>query len=388
MSETLSHVPDQHAWTRGVLMRDAYYGLALAGSVAAVWITGAGTGRAVSIAALCALVPWYLLVGRGARRGSPVPARTVCYLFGVLALLMTAQLTVLASSMVLFALVPQSFMLLPVGWGVLALAAFNAVPLVEAVGAPGPGGVVTAGVVVLGVVFGAWFAWWIQRIIEQSRERADLLAQLAATREELAESQRRAGMLAERQRLAMEIHDTLAQGFTSILMLLDAADAAPPEQARAHRERAARAARENLAEARALVCAQPPAALAGSSLPDALRRLVDRLGEETGAATSWELAGEPRRLPAGTEVVVLRCAQEALANVRRHAGAARAALCLRYLPDGVRLEVSDDGAGFDLTALTGFGLAGMRERVAQAGGRLTIRSAPGSGTVLTVEAPA
>ncbi|MEU8118464.1 sensor histidine kinase [Spirillospora sp. NPDC049024] len=388
MSESLSHVPDEHAWTRGVLMRDAYYGVVLAGTVAAVWATGAGVGRVVSIPALCALVPWYFLVGRGARRDSPVPARTACYQLGVLALLVTAQLATLTSSVVLFALVPQSFMLLPAGWGMLALAAFNAVPMAEAVSAPDSGGVVTAGAVVLGVAFGATFGRWIQQIIQQSRERADLIAQLAATRAELAESERQAGMLAERQRLAMEIHDTLAQGFTSILMLLDAAESAPPEQARAHRERAARAARENLAEARALVCAEPPAGLAGSSLPDALRRLVERIGEETGAAASWELVGEPRRLPAGTEVVLLRCAQEALANVRRHAGATRAALCLRYLPDGVRLDVSDDGAGFDPTAPAGFGLAGMRERVAQAGGRLAISSTPGSGTVLTVEAPA
>ncbi|MGV9350242.1 sensor histidine kinase, partial [Streptomyces spiralis] len=162
----------------------------------------------------------------------------------------------------------------------------------------------------------------------------------------------------------------------------------PPTQARVHRERAARAARENLVEARALVSAQPPTELAGTSLPDALRRLVGRLGEETGVATSWELTGEPRGLHAAIEVIVLRCAQEALTNVRRHADAARAALHLRYLPDGVRLEVSDDGVGFDLTAPAGFGLAGMRERVRHAGGHLAIRSAPGSGTVLIVEVPA
>ncbi len=369
-------------------MRDAYYGVVLAGSIAAVWGTDAGTGRIVSIAALCAFVPWYCLVGRRARRDRPVPAWTLCYQLGALVLLVTAQLASLTSSVLLFALIPQSFMLLPVGWGVLALAAFNVVPVAEALSAPSFRDLAWVGVLVLCVAFGAHFSWWIQRIIQQSRERADLIARLAAARAELAESERQAGMLAERQRLAMEIHDTLAQGFTSILMLLEAADSAPPEQARVYRERAARAARENLAEARALVSAQPPTELAGSSLPNALRRLVERLGEETGVTTSWELTGEPRLLPAGTEVVVLRCAQEALTNVRRHADAGRAALSLRYLPDGVRLEVSDDGAGFDSPVATGFGLAGMRERVTQAGGHLAIRSTPGSGTVLTVEAPA
>jgi signal transduction histidine kinase len=342
----------------------------------------------MSIAALCALVPWYCLVGRRALRDSPVPVRTVCYQLGVLGLLMTAQVTTLTSSVVLFALVPQSFMLLPIGWSMLALALFNVVPLVEALSAPSFGVVAVAGMVALCVAFGGQFGWWIQRIIQQSRERADLIAQLAATRAELAESERQAGMLAERQRLAMEIHDTLAQGFTSILMLLEAAESAPPVQARVHRERAARAARENLVEARALVSAQPPTELAGSSLPEALRRLVGRLGEDTGVATSWELTGEPRGLHASTEVIVLRCAQEALTNVRRHADAARVALRLRYLPGGVRLEVSDDGAGFDPTAAAGFGLGGMRERVTPAGGHLAIRSTPGSGTVLTVEVPA
>jgi signal transduction histidine kinase len=294
----------------------------------------------------------------------------------------------LTSSVVLFALVPQSFMLLPIGWGMLALALLNVVPAVEAISAPSFGGVAVAGLVALCVAFGGQFSWWIQRIIQQSRERADLIAQLVATRAELAESERQAGMLAERQRLAVEIHDTLAQGFTSILMLLEAAESASPAQARVHRERAARAVQENLAEARALVSAQRPTELADSSLPDALRRLVDRLGEETSVVTSWELTGEARGLHAGTEVIVLRCAQEALTNVRRHADAARAALRLRYLPGQLRLEVSDDGAGFDPTAAPGFGLAGMRERVTQAGGQLAIRSAQGSGTVLTVEVPA
>ncbi|MFI6349249.1 sensor histidine kinase [Streptomyces sp. NPDC050560] len=388
MSQTLPHALDEHAWTQGAIIRDAYYGVVLAGSIAAVWVTGVGTGRVVAIAALCAFVPWHCLVGRRAHRGTPVPARTVCYQLGALGLLVTAQVATLTSSTVLFALIPQSFMLLPVGWALLGLVVFNAVPVVEAVSAPSRHGAAVVGVLVLCVAFGAQFGWWVQRIIKQSRGRADLIEQLAAARAELAESERQAGMLAERQRLAMEIHDTLAQGFTSIVMLLEAADSAPPDQARAHRERAARAARENLAEARALVSAQPPTELTGSSLPDALRRLVERLGEETGVMTSWELTGEPQRLPAATEVVVLRCAQEALANVRRHADAARARLSLRYLPGGIRLEVADDGAGFDPGAAAGFGLAGMRERVTRAGGHLDIRSTRGSGTVLTVEAPA
>lgn len=370
-------------------MRDGYYAVVLAGTLASVWYTGVGAGRTVAMVALCALVAWYWFVGRGAVRGSPVPTRTLCYEVGVACLLVTAELAAPASGLVLFALVPQCFMVLPPVWALVALVVFDVVPVADAVsGAPAYPVAMVAAVAVVLVAFSAQFGWWIQRIITQSRERADLIAQLAAARAELAETERQAGVLAERQRLAMEIHDTLAQGFTSILMLLQAAESAPPEQARAHLSRAARAAQENLAEARALVAAEPPTGLAGTSLQDALRRLVARLAEETGIDVRWDLVGEPRRLPAGTEVVVLRCAQEALANVRRHAGAARASLRLRYGPDAVGLDVSDDGAGFAPGTVSGFGLAGMRERVTQAGGRLDIRSAPGAGTTLTVDVPA
>ncbi|HEY3507131.1 MAG TPA: sensor histidine kinase [Actinocatenispora sp.] len=370
-------------------MRDGYYAVVLAGTLVAVWYTGVGAGRTVALVALGALAVWYCLVGRRATRDVPIPTRTLCYQVGVACLLVTAELATSSSALVLFALIPQCFMLLPLVWALVATVLFNVVPVATTMAeASGYAATAIAGIVVALVVFAMQFGWWIDRIIRQSQERADLIGQLAAARTELAETERQAGMLAERQRLAMEIHDTLAQGFTSILMLLEAAESAPPEQAAAHRSRAARAARENLAEARALVASQPPTGLADMSLHDALRRLVTRLGEDTGIDTDWDLAGEPRRLPAGTEVVVLRCAQEALTNVRRHAGAARASLRLRYTADTVGFDVSDDGAGFDPGSSAGFGLSGMRERIAQVGGRLDIDSTPGAGTRLTVEVPA
>lgn len=377
-----------HAWTRGAVVRDAYYGLVMAGSLAAVWYSGAGGGRVVALAALVALTGWYCLVGRRAVRVQPVSARTACYQVGALALLVTAQAGTLSSSFLLFAAIPQAFLLLPLRWAVLATLVGNAMPLAVLAGENTYPSLGAVGATVVVITCAAYFGWWIQRIIQQSRERADLLAQLADARAGLAAAERAAGALAERQRLSTEIHDTLAQGFTSILMLLQAAEAAPPEQAKVHLDRAARAARENLAEARALVGAQPPTVLTSASLPDALRRLAARLGEETGIDAGWELAGGPRPLPAGTEVVVLRCAQESLTNVRRHARAATATLRLRYLPDAVRLTVADDGVGFEPADAAGFGLHGMRERVAQVGGRLSISSTPGRGTTLTVDLPA
>jgi signal transduction histidine kinase len=228
----------------------------------------------------------------------------------------------------------------------------------------------------------------VSRIIEQSAERAGIIDQLEATRAELAAAQHEAGRLAERQRLAADIHDTLAQGFTSVLMLIQAAqadlDGSHPRAGR-HLDLAARAARENLAEARALVAGLPPAQLDGGTLPDALRRL----SQAPGVDASFGLSGTPRTLPTATEVVLLRVCQEALANVRKHARAQRATVELGYDPDTVRLDVSDDGAGFDLDRVSGgYGLHGMRTRVAEAGGTLTVHSSPGAGTRVSAMVPA
>ena len=187
------------------------------------------------------------------------------YVLGLVALLAVAQIAAAGSSFVLFALCPQCFVLLPTWWATGAVAAFNLVPVLRLASNPGPA-LEVAGIAVGGVMFAATFGRWIIRIIEQSAERAELIAALADARAELARAEHDAGVLAERQRLATEIHDTFAQGFTSILMLLQAADiAATPEQARAHLGQAARTARENIAEARGLIAAQPPAALNGST---------------------------------------------------------------------------------------------------------------------------
>jgi signal transduction histidine kinase len=174
-------------------------------------------------------------------------------------------------------------------------------------------------------------------------------------------------------------------------MLLQAADSQldlDPARARRQLVLATGTARENLAEARALVAALPPAGLESSSLDEALRRLVDRLGEELGLGVEYATSGRPRHLAAGAEVVLLRAAQEATANIRKHAEASRVSLRLSYGDDTATLEVRDDGRGFDPRDARGFGLKGMRDRVTQVGGRLTVDSAPGTGTVLTVEVPA
>jgi signal transduction histidine kinase len=188
-------------------------------------------------------------------------------------------------------------------------------------------------------------------------------------------------VLAERERLAREIHDTLAQGFTSVVVLLELAESEVDTDPAAARQRLATAratARQNLAEARALVAALSPADLQVAPLPEAIGRLVDRFGAETGLAARLSVSGEPRSLPANEEVVLLRSAQEALANVRKHAGAGRVEVSLDSTGTRTSLAVADDGAGFDPAAPTGgYGLAGMRRRVEEIGGTLSIHSGPG-----------
>jgi signal transduction histidine kinase len=218
--------------------------------------------------------------------------------------------------------------------------------------------------------------------------------------EEARRAGRQAGVLRERQRMAHEIHDTLAQGFTSIVMNLQAAEGIlPPDLGRAarhHLDQARLTAREGLTEARRLVWALRPEPLERASLPEALGRLAERWSEESGIAADVTVTGTPRSLSPEIEATLFRTAQEALTNVRKHARASRVALTLSYMGDTVALDARDDGVGFDPLRTTtgardrasgGFGLKGMRERVEQAGGALSVESAPGEGSTLAVELP-
>jgi signal transduction histidine kinase len=220
--------------------------------------------------------------------------------------------------------------------------------------------------------------------------------------EEARKAGRQAGVLRERQRMAHEIHDTLAQGFTSIVMNLEAAEGdVPPSSTRAqhHLDQARLTARESLTEARRLVWALRPEPLENASLPEALGRLAQRWSEESGISAGATTTGTPCPLPSEVEAMLFRVAQESLNNARKHAeGASRVALTLSYMGETVALDVRDDGAGFDPAReygkarrdrdSGGFGLKGMRERVEGVGGFLSVESAPGEGSTLTVELPA
>ena len=218
--------------------------------------------------------------------------------------------------------------------------------------------------------------------------------------EEARKAGRQAGVLRERQRMAHEIHDTLAQGFTSIVMNLEAAEgviSSNPNRVQHHLDQARLTARESLTEARRLVWALRPEALESVPLPEALQSLADSWSAKSGITAGIATTGTPCPLPSEVEATLFRVAQEALNNARKHAeGASRAALTLSYMGDVVALDARDDGAGFEPARELGktrdrnsggFGLMGMRERVEGVGGTLSVESAPGEGTTLTVELP-
>jgi signal transduction histidine kinase len=397
---------DDHSWERNAWIWDLVFALGLLATVVAN-LPGLESDRhrALVIGVTVVLAVWYAFTGaRALHRGRSHLG--VVYLWGAAVVFVGLLFASANLGFILFVFMPQVFIfierLLFASLAVVGLYAGLAVAiLVRADDADIAEILLTLGVSAgFSVVIGAW----ISGIIRQSRHRAELIAELETTRAALAAERHEAGALAERQRLAADIHDTLAQGFTSILMLTQGAEAAlgqdgangtVGEQLRMIE----RTARENLAEARSLVAALTPADLEGASLAEALRRLADRHRAETGVPVEVTVHGDADGLEkdAGmdADVVLLRAAQEALANVRKHAGASSVTLALRYA-DGASvgekerqtvLTVTDNGCGFTPADADGYGLRGMRARVERSGGELSVDSEPGWGTRIEVTLP-
>ncbi|GAA3628310.1 hypothetical protein GCM10022419_136500 [Nonomuraea rosea] len=205
-----------------------------------------------------------------------------------------------------------------------------------------------------------------------------------------SEQSRAVGTLEERARLAREIHDTLAQGFSGIIAQLEAAEQGidDSDAVRKRISLAKQLARDSLNEARRSVDALRPEPLERAELHQALAAVAERWSAATAVSVAVSVDGEPRRLPVEMETTVLRAAQEALANVARHARAGRVALTLSYMDEEVTLDVLDDGMGFDPAAAGGgYGLVAMHERASRSGGTVTVESAPGEGTALCVSIP-
>lgn len=213
-------------------------------------------------------------------------------------------------------------------------------------------------------------------------------------RAELAAAQREVGVLAERERLAADLHDTVTQELAGVVMLLEAARAEHDGavSAGAALDRALEAARGAVGEVRGLVRDLRPARLRGRALPDALSELTASLAARSGVRARTVVTGRPVPATAAVETAVLRVAQEAMSNAVRHSAADQVTATLSYIGDTLTLDVVDDGIGFDPDAVTpgpngGLGLPGMRARLAALGGTLDVESQPGHGTCLAATLP-
>jgi signal transduction histidine kinase len=301
------------------------------------------------------------------------------------------------------------------GWriaGVLATSMSSSLSQVGGVGAlrTGGGWLIYALVLAFNFALSTALTYLSWSISEQAERRKQTIAELGEANRKLEEAMaenaglhaqlltqvREAGVLDERQRMAREIHDTLAQGLTGIVTQLEAAaqgGAQSPRWSR-HVQTATQLARDSLTEARRSVHALRPEHLDGGRLHDALDEVVIRWSAVNGVPATLTTTGTPQPLLPEIEVALLRTAQEALANVAKHARASRVGLTLSYMEDLVTLDVRDDGAGFDPDALSsgtsegGFGLVTMRERVRRIAGTLAVESEPGAGTAVSACVPA
>ncbi|WP_348789349.1 sensor histidine kinase [Leifsonia sp. NPDC080035] len=338
-------------------------------------------GRLLPTLALCAVygalvVAFQLLPARRRRNAAVLTA----FMAGLIAVNLALVLQESWFGFLTIATFTFAYSLLEWPWellGVGATAVVAAMAQSSSLGHDAVGIVGTVGIVALNVIAMCGLSW--------SLRLAERQVQLQATER-------------ERSRLAREIHDTLAQGFAGIVTQLQAAEEAPDDaERRRHTGAALALARDGLAEARRSVRALRPAALDAVRLPEAIEQLARTWSARTGIPADVTLAGDARSLPMDVEVALLRTAQEALANVERHAGAHRVRLDLRSTATGIRLEVRDDGRGFEPAGLDdrevhpdagGYGLVAMRERIASVAGGLVIESRPGHGTAIRVEVPA
>lgn len=225
------------------------------------------------------------------------------------------------------------------------------------------------------------------------RRLEEALAENARLQARLVEQAREAGVRSERERLAVEIHDTIAQSLTGVVTQLQAAaETDDLAESRRHHGRAAALAREALGEARRSVQGLVPERLDSADLRSALSALTEEWSATTGIPAEVVVTGDPEELHRDIDATVLRVAQESLANVDKHAAASRVGVTLSYMDDELALDVRDDGVGFDPSAVVpapdhGVGLLGMRHRAARLAGELMVESEPGHGTAVSLRVP-
>lgn len=349
-------------------------------------------------------VPFAVVAASGLMRPFPVESPHRYGWLAVLTLLWIAlasqEATASYLALVLFVLY---LLLLPTPWGAVATGAVTALAVMLSAAVAGPSTGAILGPALSGVAAIA-IAMVVRSMSAVSESRRQLIDELVRTRGLLAESERQAGIITERERLAHEIHDTVAQGLSSIQMLLHAAERDIPEGStaldRVHLARSTAA--RSLRETRVIIAALQPDDLQEGSLPEALRRLAASAGsDDLDLSVDIEIAtsgrGDGSDLPMRVEAGLLRIAQSAVSNVRQHSGADRARITLTVEPGSVRLDIVDDGCGFDRDAVDNsaaerageghIGLSAMAHRARSLGGTLEIESAPGGGTAVVVSVP-
>lgn len=344
-------------------------------------------------AAMVTMVAWLTIAGRRVPRMGPPSWRSITYVVVAVALWTVALWCSLGAFAAMPALYPMIFSTIPMVPAIATSLLITLFPLgfdVAGSGVHSPHFPLSVAMTVIGLIVAPVIGIVIIGAVRQRIRLAGLVRELSDSRAETSRLSREAGVAAERERLAREIHDTLAQGFTSIVALTQAVEAELATDAVAaarHVSLIEATARENLAEARTMVTKLTPSALDGETLSAAIARQCRAFSEETGIEIDARVAADTPPRDMATDVVLLRVAQEALTNVRRHADATRVRLTLDGDDGFVRLSVSDNGVGLTADHTDGFGLRGVRTRVAQAGGSVSIAPAPGGGTTIAVAVP-
>jgi signal transduction histidine kinase len=382
--------------------------------MAAIAVQGySGTsGRVGALVTLAAVGVAYLCGGRRALAASPVspdadavvmPATAGNIVFRVTLILACGVATAFDSNMATLQILAfpalwilagsfRSAVLLNV-----ALAGSTGIGLWLGLGGTADAAVQTVIIEGISLAFSLAMGIWISSIADAGTRQRRLLQELTAAQDELAAAHRDAGSASERERLAREIHDTIAQSLTSLVMI---AQRTRSQLAELPGDTSAVAdsvdliestGRDALTEARALVASMAPVQVGDADLAHTVARLAERFDRETGIRVAVDVDGLDRALDRALEVVLLRCAQEGLANVRKHSHADSAGITIRRTAEQIILTVTDDGRGlgdYHPDVENGFGLAGMRDRVALVGGRLDVTAGPdGTGTVLRVALP-
>lgn len=349
---------------------------------------------AVAAAALAGIMLCVVTLGRRLIRAGERDWRSYAFVGTVAALWLIALCASPAAVAALPALYPLAFITLSLPTALVVTTVLNLTPLALALLTEGPHASdlrLAVAITLVGVVASPVIGTVVVTTIRQRARLAALVAELAHSRDETARLSQQAGAAAERERLARDIHDTLAQGFTSIVASAQAVEAVldtNPKEAKRRVALICETARENLAEARVMVAGLSPPALGDNSLANAIARQAQRLAAQTGIAVTVAADPDLPALGMATDVVLLRGTQEALANVGKHANASAVRIELGAIDGYVRLTVADNGVGLAGPYSEGFGLRGMRARAEQVGGHMSVSMTPGSGLTVQIEVPA